>query len=359
MQQRLPWVDFARGLCIILVVLLHFHGVLFSHLEVPESAKSLSDAISSAARPARMPTFFFISGFLASRALERPWRQIFDGRITLLYWTYLLWSVIATFTLFALYEPASWENTRRFAEQVAVQAVYARQSTWFLYGLIVFFVAARLLRRWSTALFAVSLTGSAFSEHIPDLVTSEMVRTLPYFLAGIYMPRLFTVAAGEPNWKRCALLAFFYAATVLPILFARELPGIWLPATAVGIVLVLSISRTLDGLRGSEVIRYVGRNTLPIYVMHISLLLVARVFLEDWLVLETPLALCFWLFGNVAILALCLGLHYVFMRCGLAWLFTLPKPLRIASHAPASELSVAKEPVSLETAETGSSSHKP
>lgn len=325
---RLNWIDYARGICIILVVAMHFHGVLFIHLAVPEAAKSFSDVLSSAARPARMPTFFFISGFLASGALNRPWRQIFDGRVGLLYWTYLLWSIIATFTLFALYEPATIENVHRFASKITLQAVYPRQSTWFLYGLVVFFIAARLLRRWSLLFVVVALGASAFSEEIADLATSEMVRTLPFFLIGVYSPWLFHNAAGEPSVKRCSVLAAAYVAAIVPLLYNRDIPGIWLPATGVGITLLLSVSRLLDGSWGSKVMRYIGRNTLPIYVIHMNLLLVARETGRDALSVGFAGAALVWVIGLASLIALCLGLAWLFKRGGLGWLFAQPGLLK-------------------------------
>ena len=327
--ERLAWVDSARGICIILVVMMHFHTVYFDHLAAAELSKSISDAIVSAARPARMPTFFFISGFLASRALHRPWRQIFDARIGLIYWVYLLWSAISTLTLFVLFEPATVENAGRFIAQVATQMVFARQSTWFLYGLVVFFIAARLLARWPKTFIAAALLASAFSEYIPDLVASEMVRTAPYFLLGIYFPALFMRAAGEPSIKRCAVLLAVYAGAVVPILIDRTAPGIWIPATLVGVALVLSIARILPASRPVEWLQYVGRNTLPVYVLHIPLLLIVREMTQDHLHFIFPQGLMFSAIGNVALLGSCLALAILLKRAGLGWLFKLPSRLSV------------------------------
>lgn len=262
-----------------------------------------------------------------------------------MYWVYLLWSVIATAVLFALYEPATMENARRFLGQVAVQAVYPRQSTWFLWGLAAFFIAAKTLRRWSLPFVLFALVSSAFSEHVPDLVTSEMVRTLPFFLIGLYAPWLFQEAAGSPNWKRCIILAGLYAAAVVPVLFWRKAPGIWLPATVIGIALLLSVSRLLDRFKGAEVIRYIGRNTLPIYVMHISLLLAVRVLLIERISLDLIGALVFLVIGNVVTIALALGLHVGLKRAGMGWLFRLPDALRTARPSPSRASSLPASPV--------------
>lgn len=340
---HLDWVDFARGICIILVVMMHFHTVYFDHLAVSELSKKISDAVVSAARPARMPTFFFISGFLASRALDRSWRDAFDGRIGLIYWVYLIWSIIATFTLFALYESATVENLRRFLVQIATQAVFARQSTWFLYGLVVFFIAARLLRQWPRIFIIVAVVASAFSEFITDMVTSEMIRTLPYFLLGIYFPALFLRAAGEPSIKRSVFLLALYGIAVVPVLVNRSIPGVWIPATLLGVTLVLSISRLLQASFPIPVLRYIGRNTLPIYVMHIPLLLIMRETTRDEIRLVFPQGLVFSVFGNIALVCWCLALAFILKRLGMGMLFNLPKRLRVVRHSVIESGSAVRE----------------
>ena len=74
---RVSWVDYAKGICIVLVVLMH------STLGVENAAGGLSwlhDFIGWA-KPFRMPDFFLISGlFLASRK-KRPWPKYLDSKM--------------------------------------------------------------------------------------------------------------------------------------------------------------------------------------------------------------------------------------------------------------------------------------
>lgn len=326
-DSRLPWLDTARGICIILVVMVHFYSVYFEHLNAPQVSKKIFDAAVSAWRPARMPAFFFISGFLASRALVRPWGQIVRSRILRLYWVYLIWSVVMTLTLFALFEPFSAENVRRFVEQVAVQVVFARQTTWFLYGLIVFFVAARLLRSHPRTVIVIALLCSAFAEQIDDLVVSQMVRTMPYFLIGIYYPHLLIAACDRASAKRVVVLGCLYAACVVPVLIDRTFPGVWLPSSVAGIILVLNMACALPASRTNAVLRYIGRNTLPIYVMHVPILLILRDETQARLMFVFPFGLLYAATAIVLLLAGCLGLAFVLKKMGFDWLFDLPSRL--------------------------------
>src|SRR5580765_5906063 len=87
---RVDWVDYAKGICIILVVMMH------STLGVEKAAGELSwlNGFIEWARPFRMPDFFLISGlFLASR-IDRPWRLFLDRKVLHFAYFYTLWLTI-------------------------------------------------------------------------------------------------------------------------------------------------------------------------------------------------------------------------------------------------------------------------
>ena len=67
---RVDWVDYAKGFCIIMVVMMH------STLGVEEAAgrEGSMHGFVMFARPFRMPDFFLISGLFMSRVIDRDWR---------------------------------------------------------------------------------------------------------------------------------------------------------------------------------------------------------------------------------------------------------------------------------------------
>ena len=89
-HSRISWVDYAKGICIVLVVLMH------STLGVENAAGGVSwlhDFITWA-KPFRMPDFFLISGlFLASR-INRPWQEYLDSKVLHFAYFYILWMTI-------------------------------------------------------------------------------------------------------------------------------------------------------------------------------------------------------------------------------------------------------------------------
>jgi uncharacterized membrane protein YcfT len=89
-QERITWIDYARGFSIILVVMMH------STLGVEVSLGRegwLHEAVSFA-KPFRIPAFFLVSGLLVSRVIDRDWRSYLDGRVLHFVYFYVLWLTI-------------------------------------------------------------------------------------------------------------------------------------------------------------------------------------------------------------------------------------------------------------------------
>ena len=74
---RVDWVDYAKGFCIIMVVMMH------STLGVEAAAGQTSwmHALVAFAKPFRMPDFFLISGLFLARVIDRDWRTYLDRKV--------------------------------------------------------------------------------------------------------------------------------------------------------------------------------------------------------------------------------------------------------------------------------------
>src|SRR4029078_9771560 len=84
---RVDWVDVAKGICIILVVMMH------STLGVEKAigAETSLHAFIEWARPFRMPDFFLISGLFLAARIDRPWRAYLDTKVAHFAYFYVLW----------------------------------------------------------------------------------------------------------------------------------------------------------------------------------------------------------------------------------------------------------------------------
>src|SRR5215217_6396132 len=89
-EGRVPWVDTAKGLCIILVVMMH------ATLGVGEAmgGEGFMHQVVAFARPFRMPDFFLVSGLFLARVIDRDWKAYADRRVVHFLYFYLLWLVI-------------------------------------------------------------------------------------------------------------------------------------------------------------------------------------------------------------------------------------------------------------------------
>src|SRR6201995_383606 len=84
---RVAWVDYAKGLCIILVVMFHTVG----HYQEAVGATGWMQAIIDFSKPFRMPDFFMISGLFLSRTIDAPLTKYLDKKVVHFLYFYLLW----------------------------------------------------------------------------------------------------------------------------------------------------------------------------------------------------------------------------------------------------------------------------
>ncbi len=88
---RVDWVDAAKAICIVFVVMMH------STLGVEKAlggATGFMHAVTEFAKPFRMPDFFLISGLFMARVVSRDWRTFIDKRINHFFYFYVLWLAI-------------------------------------------------------------------------------------------------------------------------------------------------------------------------------------------------------------------------------------------------------------------------
>lgn len=91
-QGRLPWIDYAKGLAIVLVAYRHILiGLQRSGLHVNEYLVNANEVFYSF----RMPLFFILSGiFIGGSLAKRGAKQLMLNKIGTLLYPYLIWAVI-------------------------------------------------------------------------------------------------------------------------------------------------------------------------------------------------------------------------------------------------------------------------
>ena len=139
-SSRIDWVDYAKGICIVMVVMMH------SVLGVEKAAgdTGFMHAFVMFAQPFRMPDFFLISGLFLSVVIDRDWRTYLDRKVVHFAYFYVLWMTIQ----FGFKAPAfAAENGWRHVGMLYLESFVEPFGTlWFIYLLPIFFVVTKLSR---------------------------------------------------------------------------------------------------------------------------------------------------------------------------------------------------------------------
>ena len=335
---REPWADAAKGLCILLVVLHHTVGKhyvpLMSELsEVePFAAPPLLPAwvaqawheLTEALRPVRMPLFFALSGFFASRAVHRPWPAA-RARVLGGYYLYVVWLLF--FALFYVVESRLPANRTEDLADLGRDLVWASTSMWFLFALPVYFVIAKALRQWprATLAAAATLAGSLSWFGIEEVNRAQVLFCFLFFAIGAYRPRLVSDAVARLPVP-AALGAFVLALAIVNAdVVPRSIPV--LVAGVAGVALGLAVARHLARSVLADAFAWLGRRTMRVYVLHL-VVLSAVMYLPSPLTRgplagSLPFALVYPLVLTAFVVAACLGLYVVLARL-TPWLFAAP-----------------------------------
>ena len=262
---RVDWVDYAKGFCIIMVVMMHSTlGV-----EADAGREGFMHVVVAFAKPFRMPDFFMISGLFLARVVDRDWRTYLDRKVVHFVYFYLLWTAIQ----FAVKAPhfaaeVGWVGVLKL---YALSFIEPLGILWFIYLLPLFAVVVKATRRMPPA--AIWLVGAALEiAHIETgwTVIDEFANRFVYFYTGsLLAPQIFTLAAfvqARPAVAGLGLAAWSVLEGVAVFAGYSELPLISLGLGLVGACAVVSISALLAKVHGLDALRFCGKNSIVIYL---------------------------------------------------------------------------------------------
>ncbi|MFM9943379.1 MAG: acyltransferase family protein [Hyphomicrobiaceae bacterium] len=336
---RLDWVDAAKGLCIIMVVMMH------ATLGVEKSlgtANWLHNVVDWA-EPFRMPDFFLISGLFLAARIGRPWRSYFDGKILHFVYFYLVWTHIhfllraPVLIKTAGLEAAAWQYARSYVDPAG--------PIWFIYLLAVYFLVTKLLHAVPKAL----VLGAAVALHVLAprtglFVVDEFASRFVFFFAGYaYAPMVFDfarrVCSATIGVVAATLGAWAIVNTLAVSSGASHLPGLDLVFSALGIAAVVGCSVLVSmparqgawrGYLGAALL-YCGRNSIVIYLSFTIFMALSRVaMLKLW---PGAGGVTISLISAAAGLGGALGLHAFVSNTKLAFLFERPAWARLPARS--------------------------
>lgn len=286
-SQRVDWVDYAKGFCIVMVVMMH------STLGVEKAVGEASwlHAAIEFAKPFRMPDFFLIAGLFLGRVIGRDWRDYADRKVLHFVYFYALWVTIQ----FALRAPGMIGEQGLSETALAYLMAYVEPfgTMWFIYLLPVFFVVTKLLRPLPVWLV---LAGAAALEMAPIesgwIVIDEFAGRYVYFFAGYALaPHVFRLAAWVQDHVAAALgLLGIWALINGGLVYAglAAEPGIGLFLGAIGAGAVVAASALFARAHVFDVLRYCGQHSLVVYLAFSPFMAAARVVLLKTGVVPDP-----------------------------------------------------------------------
>ena len=276
-SERLNWVDMAKGISIILVVMMHSaYGV---GRETDQTG--YLHWIIGWATPFRMPEFFVISGLFLSQVIGRDWRRFADRRVVHYLYFYALWAVIQIIYVVAVDDA----NPASAISYIALAIVEPYGVLWFVYMLAVCSAVTKLLHNLKVP-HAVVLVVAAVLQMAPIAVGSQIVDRFAeyfvYFYASYALaPLLFNVVdwtqrhvalslLGLVAWVVAeAVIVFSPGFAVGPTGFTgglSELPGVRLVLAFIGATALCVAAAMLIRLSFMDWLRWLGSNSIVVYV---------------------------------------------------------------------------------------------
>jgi fucose 4-O-acetylase-like acetyltransferase len=306
-NRRMVWVDYAKGIAIILVAYRHILiGIERSGIEVLNWLKTANEIVYSF----RMPLFFILSGIFIARTIEKYQGSAFVRlkSKTILY-PYLVWGVIQITIQLVL---SQYTNSQRTLVDYTYLITNPRaiDQLWYLLALfncsILFFLLHSTLHLHKIVITFLAAALYAVSEYIESLSLIHDIAYYFLFLVVGFLTREFFV---KPEYQR-----YFKSIPVLlstlPIFFATQWYWLshqdmnlflFLPVTLVGCFVIYSLSFILAERNWLGAITIAGKHSLQIYLMHILIVSAIRMIMTRLFHVQVaiPILIVSWVLGIV------------------------------------------------------------
>jgi uncharacterized membrane protein YcfT len=324
---RVAWVDYAKGICIVMVVMMH------STLGVGAAAggEGFLHAVVAFAKPFRMPDFFLISGLFLSRVIDRDWKIYLDRKVVHFAYFYALWMTIQ----FVFKAPAfaAEHGAAATLQLYALSFIEPFGTLWFIYLLPIFFVITKLTRGLPPLVIWLAAAGlEAARIETGWMVVDEFASRFVYFYTGYWLASyVFSLAGIVQNKPASALAGLLLWGMLNGLLVSggySEWPLISLLLGLLGAAAIVTVATLLAQLRILHALRYCGEHSIVIYLAFFLFMAGTRV-----LLLKTGLVSSVGLLSVIVTSAGVIGplmLFWLVRRTPLRFLFERPDRFSLA-----------------------------
>ena len=271
MSERKRWIDICRGIAIVLVVMGHIGNAYNGNLRI------LHDVIYFF----HMPLFMFISGYLGSYSKGKSFEENCKRKIVAYVVPYVTFSAVYWF--FKMLGSAVVNNPTDFKELLLIP-IYPISFMWYIYALlfIVFFVEIikkhfkfykQIILISAIVCYMVWLLFMNNSEFInseyKNLIFVDVIKHYIWYALGYSLGnKIIEVCKYIYVNKIAAIFGSVMGYIILFGVAIIDVSGVSLlnfVLAILGIFCTVVISMIIEK---NKLIEYLGRNTLPIYVLH-------------------------------------------------------------------------------------------
>jgi surface polysaccharide O-acyltransferase-like enzyme len=318
-RNRIVGLDMLRGIAVLLMVFGHCvswgdYGAAFAPYE------TLGWTLTGV----RMPVLVLISGTLAHGLLRADVAKL-RARLAHFGWTYAIWMpVVTAFTLTCLSPvPVRIGIDTLFAEYVRPMTVM-----WFVWVLSIYSVvlfATRRLPRATVAGAAILVSIAGYAIELPIFSHGNLLRYAGLFFVGaLYRAEVMRLMTASFSWRVMAMLV----AGLIPLHMAGQAMRasehwqvLGVPERFLLCAIALHGVQLLYRLPVATPLARLGQKTLPVFVAHLPILLIARAVLPD---LGGAAGMVAPVILAVVSMAGSLMLERIAIRLGADWLYARP-----------------------------------
>lgn len=284
---RYPWVDYAKGIAIILVAYRHvLHGYEKAGILVPEYLGLVQQSVYNF----RMPLFFILGGIFVRKSLQkRSFPRFFRYKLNTILYPYLVWATVQL-TLQIIF--SGYTNGSKQISDYLYLLYYPRglDQFWFLYTIfnitILFALTYTFLRIKPLGQLALGVF-LYYCSNLPALseisLLQDTLQFYIYFALGSWGADLVLDDKNQTflssPYLLLGLLPFFLVSQWYWINHPdlRDVaPYLFMMIAIIGSLFVFSLSFIISRANVAHFLRVAGRHSLYIYIMHVIVLALTR-----------------------------------------------------------------------------------
>jgi fucose 4-O-acetylase-like acetyltransferase len=266
-NRRNDWVDYAKGIGILLVVYGHvLSGIKNNGLDISPIFFYYSDNLVYSFH---MPLFFFLSGLFVVHSFIKTMRitPFVLGKIKVIAYPYFIWSFIQVSIQILM---SSYTNDVKEISDLIYIFYKPQEQFWFLYVLFFLSVLYAILYALLRNVYLILLISIIvyFSKFGIPIFTKNFI----FFSAGAALSSYMLSLIPSKSITYSFIVFWIIFALIhgtLGFLQFYGLPGLSLPLAIFGILLTCYLANYLATKHLLRFLKYMGYVSLPIYVAHV------------------------------------------------------------------------------------------